>query len=216
MQTVVVLLTPAADIRNLTGTRTFSLPNGRACLIFNYDVIRLWQTSAATILNGPTGLLPLALLCKASVKIESMIAEMDRRIQAEATIQEAETLWAATYFLMGLRFDPETVAKLIPKGKAMKESTTYQAILKEGRDEGIDIGRDEGRKEGRQVILEMLLRLGNNRFGEPTVEAQERMKNFSLEQLRNLSERLTMVETWSEFLSDEEPSVESLNLGEPL
>ena len=46
----------------------------------------------------------------------------------------------------------------------MKESTTYQAILDEGRAEGEAKGRAEGRAEGERLLL---LRLGRERLGEP-------------------------------------------------
>ena len=190
VQTVVVLLAPAADIRTLTGARIFALPNGRACLTFNYDVIRLWQTSAKTILNGPTGLLPLAMLCEGTVKIEAVIAQMDRRIQAEATPQEAETLWAATYFLMGLRFAAHLARDLIPKGKIMKESTTYQATLEEGRVE-------EAKR--------FLLRLAKKRLGSPNAPTLDRIQAINdAEQLEELGEKLLRVSNWDELLPSPE------------
>ncbi len=58
----------------------------------------------------------------------------------------------------------------------MKESTTYQAILREGRNEGLIEGRNEGlieglnkgRDEGRiDEARRLLLLQGTRRFGEP-------------------------------------------------
>jgi predicted transposase YdaD len=68
----------------------------------------------------------------------------------------------------------------------MRESVTYQAILREGRQEGIIVGRAEGimkgRLEGRiDAARRILLRQGTKRFGEPdvitvaTIEAIEDM-----------------------------------------
>ena len=44
----------------------------------------------------------------------------------------------------------------------MKESSTYQMILREGREEGLKIGREEGRNEGRRNDVRSILRA---RFG---------------------------------------------------
>lgn len=198
VQTVLVLLTSSADHRDLTGTRVFALPTGRACLSFQYDVVRLWQTSADTILQGPVGLLPTALLCDEKMNVESIIAEMDRRIQAEATPKEAESLWAASYFLMGLRYEPDTVARFLPKGRHMKESTTYQAALEEGRQTGIQIGRQEGRRE---EAIRMLLRLGQKAYGAAGARVQEQLESLeSVEKIEALIERVNEVTSWDELL----------------
>ncbi len=77
----------------------------------------------------------------------------------------------------------------------MRESSTYQAILQEGRVEG----RDEGRKEEARSLL---LRLGRQRFGAAdarTLKAVESAK--SIEELERLANRLLKAESWSELLS---------------
>ena len=92
----------------------------------------------------------------------------------------------------------------------MRDSTTYQAILEEGRVEGLTKGRAEGRAEGRTEGLSMgrieearqlLLRLGRKRFGQSdaTVEAAVQAIN-DLERLELLIERMLEVGTWQELL----------------
>ena len=54
---------------------------------------------------------------------------------AEAEPQSAK-LWTATCLLMGLRYEKSFASQLLEGVQNMKESTTYQAILREGRDEG--------------------------------------------------------------------------------
>lgn len=194
VQTVVVLLAPPADVRDLQGTRVFALPNGRACLTFHYDMIRLWLMPADAILDGPIGILPMALLCREKGKVEEIIAKMDRRIEAEATPNEAATLWAATYFLMGLRFDTDTVANLLPKGKVMKESTTYQATL------------EEGRQEGRQEeAIRLLVRLGRKTLGTPGTRVREHLDSLSdVNVIESLVERINEAASWEELLPSSE------------
>lgn len=83
---------------------------------------------------------------------------MAERINPEPEPEpRADMLWMASLLLMGFRYDEKMATQLV-KGvwKNMRESTTYQAILKEGRDMG-QIA--EARR--------MLLMLGGNRFGDP-------------------------------------------------
>ena len=67
----------------------------------------------------------------------------------------------------------------------MKESSTYQYILEEGRTE-------EARK--------ILLRHGTRRFGIPDAPAQQAIENItSVEILETLIDRAADVESWSEL-----------------
>ncbi len=91
----------------------------------------------------------------------------------------------------------------------MQESTTYLAILNEGRNEGLIEGRNEGRNEG---LIEgrvaeaqrLLLILGEARFGEPDgatrglIEATD-----DLERLERLTRRIvdTSVLDWNALVS---------------
>jgi len=81
----------------------------------------------------------------------------------------------------------------------MRESTTYQYILNEGRAEG----RQEGERQGRVTeARKILLRQGRIRFGDPnaaTTAALEAMTD--VEHLEQLSERLLLVTTWEELLA---------------
>jgi hypothetical protein len=85
----------------------------------------------------------------------------------------------------------------------MKESTTYQAILREGLEEG----RQEGRQEGTLAEAKrMLLLLGENRFGPP--DARTRAVLDSIEdvgQLEEMSVRVQNVESWQDVLGRPTP-----------
>ena len=45
-------------------------------------------------------------------------------------------LWTATCFHMEIRYSEEFVFRFLEWVQTMRESTTYQAVLREGRDEG--------------------------------------------------------------------------------
>jgi predicted transposase YdaD len=88
------------------------------------------------------------------------------------------------------------VSRLLEGVHDMQESTTYQAILREGREkgreEGSEKGREEGREEGRIAGEQrLLIRLGAKRFGEPdasTVTAIEAIQE--IDRLEALGERI--------------------------
>lgn len=73
----------------------------------------------------------------------------------------------------------------------MKESTTYQAILEEGRSEGIV----EGEKKA-------LLLLGTRRFGPPDAATRAAIVSLdSIGKLDQLTARLLDVSSWDELLA---------------
>jgi hypothetical protein len=77
----------------------------------------------------------------------------------------------------------------------MRESTTYQAILEEGRQEGIQTASSA---EARKILLKQ----GRIRFGEPGAAILKRLESESgVERLEELAERLIQVATWEELFS---------------
>jgi predicted transposase YdaD len=77
----------------------------------------------------------------------------------------------------------------------MRESATYQAILREGRTEGRTAGR---LAEARSLLL----RQGARKFGTPTRAERGRLSaTRSLERLESLAERLLDVQSWEELLA---------------
>jgi predicted transposase YdaD len=84
----------------------------------------------------------------------------------------------------------------------MRDSTTYQAILDEGRAEGEIKGRAEGLTMGQiEEARELLLRLGRKRLGPPgpTDEVAIRAIN-DLQCLELLIERMLDVASWQDLL----------------
>jgi hypothetical protein len=72
----------------------------------------------------------------------------------------------------------------------MKESSTYQAILAEGRAE-------EARR---------LLHLGGKRFGSPSAQTRTALEGIdSVERLEQLTERLLDASGWDELITSEGP-----------
>jgi hypothetical protein len=151
-------------------------------------VVRLWQEDPETYLTAGVGLVPLAPLTDVSeADLPGVVRRMAERINTEPRPRAAK-FWTATYLLMGVRYPDELVDHLLEGIQTMRESTTYQAILREGRAEG----------EQRLLLL-----LGIQRFGEPddaTVIAIEAIRD--IDRLEALAKRILDpdTQTWDELL----------------
>jgi predicted transposase YdaD len=74
----------------------------------------------------------------------------------------------------------------------MKESTTYQAILREGKAEG----KIEEAKR-------LLLRMGRKKFGPPKAAINSKIEAIAeLARLENLSDRILDATNWDELVAD--------------
>ena len=84
----------------------------------------------------------------------------------------------------------------------MKESSTYQAILEEGKVEGMAEGLAMGMTEGRaKEARSLLLLLGTKRFGAPDTRTQAAIEAIrSVERLERLVARVLEAESWEELL----------------
>lgn len=197
VHSVVVLLRREADHPDLTGTVRYEPPHGRGSLDFRYQVMRLWQRPVEAVLAGGLGTLPLAPLSDVAPEaLPEVVRRIDQRLDREAVPAAAEDLWTATYVLMGLRYPSELATQLLQGVRSMRESSTYQAILAEGRNEG----RNEGRAEEARKLL---LLQGAKRFGAPadapTRAALEAITDLS--RLEELGARLLDVSSWQELLT---------------
>ncbi|MFN0054668.1 MAG: hypothetical protein ACKV0T_21050 [Planctomycetales bacterium] len=73
----------------------------------------------------------------------------------------------------------------------MRESVTYQAILREGR--------EEGREEARRILIAM----GTKRFGKPTAKVRRAIGEITEAAVfESLATRLLEVESWADLLAD--------------
>jgi hypothetical protein len=192
--TVLVLLCKEATSPGLSGTYERQLPDGWQTNRYNYRVVRLWQEEPEAYLTAGVNLVPLApLTCvpESEEGLRGLVRRMAERINAEPEPRAAR-LWTATYLLMGLRFSEELAFQLLEGVQNMRESTTYQAILREGR--------QEGRVKGEQALL---LRLGTKRFGEPdaaTFAAIEAIQD--IDRLETIGERMLdpSIRDWDDLL----------------
>jgi len=82
----------------------------------------------------------------------------------------------------------------------MKESATYQAMVREGREEG----RVEGRVMG---CHDFLLKVGGVKFGAPDATTTAAIRAIdNLDRLENLAIQLVNANSWQELLPDTKPT----------
>jgi predicted transposase YdaD len=108
------------------------------------------------------------------------------------------SLWGATYILLGLRYSAALAQQLLTGVVSMKESTTYQAILQEGRAVGLAEGRAEGQVQEARAIL---VALGSELFGSPDAATQAALEAITEEpRLRALIFGLRTAKSWENLL----------------
>lgn len=185
VHSVVVLLRPTADDPALSGELRYQGWTRRGRLLFKYKVVRLWQRPVGRILRGSRGTLPFAPLGRLpeNVPVEealaSVIRRIDERLLREAPPEEAALLLSAAYVLTGLRVPRELANNLFQGVRRMRESTTYQAILDEGRQEGEIKG-----------VRQTILRQGRQKFGAPSDAITAAFTAITdLERLQRIAER---------------------------
>jgi predicted transposase YdaD len=188
---VVVLLRKEAQMAGLTGELAVAPPVGPAWQ-FRYQAVRVWERPAGEFLTGPLGLVPLAPLADfGSTELPAVVSDMRARIDTQPDRPLAAKLWAATFVLMGLRFEEQLINNVLSGVMQMEESVTYQAILRRGGELGAT-----------KEVAKLIFSFGQERFGPPTTEQESAVTAIKdLSRLESLLRRVFDVNTWGELLA---------------
>jgi len=201
---VAVLLRPRAALSNLTGTYERGWPGELPYLTFRYGVVRVWERSPEEFLRFGPGTVPLApISAVAEADLPGLIGRMKDRLRRRPRA-EVQDLWTATYVLLGLRHEPDFVARLFEGVVTMEESSTYQVILREGMAKGIQQGREQGLQEGAVGEVHRLLWLaGESRFkSPPPPDVRSALEGINdVGRLEQLVIRVFSVANWAELLN---------------
>jgi predicted transposase YdaD len=197
VHTAVVLLRPAAARAGLRGAVGYRMVPRRGRLDFRFELIRLWQRPAEELLAGGLGVVPLAVLGKlpagvrATAGLAGVVERLVDRVTREAASGHGAELLTAALVLTGLRVPKAKVAELYRGVQAMRESSGYQLILDEGREDG-------ALREARKILL----RQGHRKFGAPSPEVEATIQAIAdLDRLERMSDRLLDVTTWTDLLA---------------
>jgi predicted transposase YdaD len=190
VESVVLLLRPEANLSAINGKYERRLPRAaEPYLRFEYRVVRVWELPVKTVLAAGISVLPLAPISAVGAsELPSVIEQMKQRLEAQTDKTTVAELWTATKMLLGLRYEAPFVESLLRGVRAMKESTTYQAIMEEGRVE---------------EIREDIRDLGERKFNAPMPPQVQTVVVGILDraQLKQLLRRILDVESWDELLA---------------
>ena len=164
VHTVLLLLRREANRPVFDGELFRHHADGSESNWFKYLVVRVWELSADELLAGDIGTLPLALLTDdAEPRLGEVVDLIDARLRAERVRDGTRTLvMTSGYFLLGLRYNEDKIQQSFMRARGMKESTTYQAVLREGR------------VESKQEDLIDVLR---SRFGPLPIKLEQRINS---------------------------------------
>ena len=153
--------------------------------------------ASQTIPPGGVEALPLAPLCRLprgvapADALPAIIRRIDERLRAEAPPEDARKLLMASYVLTGLRIPGDLAAEMFKGLPSMRDSSTYQLILNEGRVEGQI-----------QALRKTIHRLGRIRFGPPDETIQTVVNSITDgDRLERMTERLLLVSSWQDLLA---------------
>ena len=202
---VVVLLRPEANLRVINGVYERRLPQAaEPYRIFRYQVIRVWELPVQALLHGGLGQLALAPVSAVSEQeLPGVLREMKNRVTQVRDRGRLGRWWTAVYVLMGMRYEEALINQLLQGVLGMKESVTYQAIVREGLAQGLAKGLAQGLAEGElNEARKLLLRLGQSQFQiEAPPDVQLRVEAMQdLNQLEQLILRVTQAHSWDELL----------------
>jgi predicted transposase YdaD len=193
VHSVVVLLRPSANDPSLDEGVHYAVWSERGRTDLTFEIVRMWQRPVERILAGGLGTLPLAPLCQMpegttlEEALPGIVRQIHERLTREVTPEEAARLMAATFVLTGLRLSREEAAKAFQGVRGMRESTTYQLILDEGRVAAIQ-----------KVVLE----LGTERFGAPEETEKTILSGLTdPKRLDRMASRLLSAGGWQDLLS---------------
>lgn len=126
-------------------------------MLFEYEVVRLWERSAERLVAGELGLAPLAVLGelpKGAALVDGLAAVVQKlvdRLTHETQPEQATKLVTTALLLTGLRVSRNVALKIFRGGSMLEESDTrrLQADALDGAEKVVD--RDEVAQDERPV-----------------------------------------------------------------
>lgn len=140
VHTILVLLRPQAAHPNIDGQVSYAARPGRGRMLFEYQVVRLWERPAERLLAGALGLAPLAVLGElpegAALEdgLAAVVQKLVDRLTHEAQPEQAIKLVTTALLLTGLRVSRNVALRIFRGVSMLEESDTYLMILEQGEE----------------------------------------------------------------------------------
>jgi len=133
--------------------------------------------------------------------VEDLIKRIHTRYDALPDTNRQADMWSATFTLMGLRYEATFIHTFLNEVSHMRESSFYQMILDEGRQEVL-------LASSRSVIYRVGMIVFGTRADEHVRDQIEAIDN--VETLDQLADQIQLVKSWSELIPslDAKPSAD--------
>jgi hypothetical protein len=187
VRSIVVLLHPQANLRNLTGVYESAVPGEAPYRTFHYGVLRVWEMPVELLLDGGLGTVALATI---SAVTEDEVPDVFRRLSQSllqrTTEDRAYRLWRSALQLMKLRYGDIIMGALLDDRELMDIEPVRRMVMRELTGE----------------LRKVILSLGQHHFGAAPPKwfrtALEAV--MDLNQLEQLPNRVIDVHSWEELL----------------
>ena len=191
VHTILVLLRPQAAHSNTDGQVSYAPRPGRGRMLFEYQVVRLWERPAERLLAGELGLAPLAVLgglpegTTLEDGLAAVVQKLVDRLTHEAQPEQAIKLVTTALLLTGLRVSRNVALKIFRGVSMLEESDTYLMILEQG----------EERATRRAILL-----VGEARLGAADEAVKNRLADIKdAERLTRMVQKAATASTWEEI-----------------
>lgn len=165
-------------------------------MLFEYEVVRLWERPAERLLEGDLALAPLAVLGRLSEGYtleEGMAIVVQRlvdRLTSEAEPERASKLLTMAVLLSGLRVSRDVALNIFRGVRMLEESDTYLMILEQGEERG------EGKARRGDILL-----VGEERLGAADESMRAQLADVAdAERLKRMVRKAATAATWQEIL----------------
>lgn len=197
VHTIVVLLRPQAAHPNIDGQVSYSPRPGRGRMLFEYEVVHLWERPAERLLAGELGLAPLAVLGElpqGTALEDGLAAVVQRlvdRLTHEGQPEQSIKLLTTALLLSGLRVDRNLALRIFRGVPMLEESDTYLMIREQGEERG------EERATRRHIQL-----VGEERLGAADETIRAQLENVTdPERLERMLRTALKAASWQEVLN---------------
>ncbi len=161
-------------------------------MLFEYEVVRLWERPAERLLEGDVALAPLAVLGRLpeGATLEEGVAAVARRLVdrlvIETQTERAAKLLTTALLLTGLRVSRKVALRIFRGVPMLEESDTYLMILEKGEEQATRRG---------------ILLVGEERLGAADEPVRGQLASITdAERLVRMLRRAATAANWREIL----------------